>query len=48
MVLSDVSTKSHAKPPTMVEAMYANSFVFSLMGVDAGEPLNHIFTRKGK
>jgi|SRR6516164_2905233 len=27
-------------------AMYAKSFVYSLMGVDAGEPLNHILIRK--
>jgi len=26
--------------------MYAKSFVYSLMGVDAGEPLNHILIRK--
>jgi hypothetical protein len=46
MVLPGLSTQSHAELQATVGAMYAKSFVYSLMGSDAGEPLKHILIRK--
>jgi hypothetical protein len=45
-MLLDVATKSHAELQTMVAAMHAKPFVWSLMGQDAGQPLCEIRTRK--
>jgi len=48
MILPDLATKSHAELQTMVEAMHAELFVWSLMGQDAGQPLDKIIMRAGR
>jgi hypothetical protein len=46
MILPDLATKSHAELQAMVEAMHAELFVWSLIGQDAGQPLDKIIIRK--
>jgi hypothetical protein len=46
MILPDLSTNSHAELQTMVESINADPLVWSVMGQDAGQPLDEIIIRK--